>query len=201
MTFFSQARQTCGTTHFIRSCTILHATDFGLPPNFEDWYIYINKFKNSLIQLLIPIKEIHSFKYNPVQSLSSLDKTSWWFITFKVCPVLKTKFKLTGLNQIFEFIYIYIYQSSKLGGTTMNPGHFSHKNLRPFNSITSWWNGNLYQHVINVSNSILKSYLAFYRSNQFLDFSFTECSSVLGTNFCTNRQIWRLISSLQWLIS
>jgi hypothetical protein len=30
---------------------------------------------------------------------------------------------------------------------------------------------------------VLKSYLAFYRSNQFLDFSFTECSSILGTNF------------------
>ena len=37
MTFFSQARRTCGTTHFIRPCTILHATGFGLPPNFEDW--------------------------------------------------------------------------------------------------------------------------------------------------------------------
>jgi hypothetical protein len=38
MTFFSQARRTCGTTHFIRPCTILHATDFGLPPKFEDCY-------------------------------------------------------------------------------------------------------------------------------------------------------------------
>jgi hypothetical protein len=36
MTFFSQAHRTCGTTHFIRPCTILHATGFGLPPNFED---------------------------------------------------------------------------------------------------------------------------------------------------------------------
>jgi hypothetical protein len=36
MTFFSQDRRTCGTTHFIRPCTILHATGFGLPPNFED---------------------------------------------------------------------------------------------------------------------------------------------------------------------
>ena len=36
MTFFSQARRTCGTTHFIRPCTILHATGFGLPPYFED---------------------------------------------------------------------------------------------------------------------------------------------------------------------
>ena len=36
MTFFSLARRTCGTTHFIRPCTILHATGFGLPPNFED---------------------------------------------------------------------------------------------------------------------------------------------------------------------
>ena len=36
MTFFSQARRTCGTTHFIRLCTILHATGFGLPPYFED---------------------------------------------------------------------------------------------------------------------------------------------------------------------
>ena len=36
MTFFSQARRTCGTTHFIRPCTILHATGIGLPPNFED---------------------------------------------------------------------------------------------------------------------------------------------------------------------
>jgi hypothetical protein len=34
--FFSQVRRTCGTTHFIRPCTILHATGFGLPPNFED---------------------------------------------------------------------------------------------------------------------------------------------------------------------
>ena len=39
MTFFSQARRTCGTTHFIRPCTILHATGFGLPPYFEDWLI------------------------------------------------------------------------------------------------------------------------------------------------------------------
>jgi hypothetical protein len=38
MTFFSQARRTCGTTHFICLCTILHATGFGLPPKFEDWY-------------------------------------------------------------------------------------------------------------------------------------------------------------------
>jgi hypothetical protein len=28
--FFSQARRTCGTTHCIRQCTILHATGFGL---------------------------------------------------------------------------------------------------------------------------------------------------------------------------
>jgi hypothetical protein len=34
--FFSQARRTCGTTNFIRPCTILHATGFGLPPYFED---------------------------------------------------------------------------------------------------------------------------------------------------------------------
>ena len=40
MTFFSQARRTCGTTHFIRPCTIWHATDFGLPPYFEDWPLY-----------------------------------------------------------------------------------------------------------------------------------------------------------------
>ena len=38
MTFFSQAHRTCGTTHFIRLCTILHATGFELPPNFEDWF-------------------------------------------------------------------------------------------------------------------------------------------------------------------
>ena len=36
MTFCSQARRTCGTTHFIRPCTILHATGIGPPPNFED---------------------------------------------------------------------------------------------------------------------------------------------------------------------
>ena len=36
MTFFSQARRTCGTTHCIRLCTILHATGFGLQLNFED---------------------------------------------------------------------------------------------------------------------------------------------------------------------
>jgi hypothetical protein len=36
MTFFPQARRTCGATHFIRPCTILHATGIGLPPNFED---------------------------------------------------------------------------------------------------------------------------------------------------------------------
>ena len=36
MTFFSQARWTCGTTDFICPWTILHATGFGLPPNFED---------------------------------------------------------------------------------------------------------------------------------------------------------------------
>ena len=39
MTFCSQARRTCGTTDFIRLCTILHATGFGLPPNFEDCII------------------------------------------------------------------------------------------------------------------------------------------------------------------
>ena len=36
MTFFSQACRTCGTTHFIRPCTILHASGFGLPPKVED---------------------------------------------------------------------------------------------------------------------------------------------------------------------
>jgi hypothetical protein len=39
MTFCSQARRTCGTTHCIRPCTILHATGIGLPPNLEDWII------------------------------------------------------------------------------------------------------------------------------------------------------------------
>ena len=39
MTFCSQARRTCGTTHFILPCTILHATGIGLPPNFEDCWI------------------------------------------------------------------------------------------------------------------------------------------------------------------
>ena len=34
--FFSQARRTCGATHLIRPCTILHTTGFGLPPNFEN---------------------------------------------------------------------------------------------------------------------------------------------------------------------
>ena len=63
-------------------------------------------------------------------------------------------------------------------------------------SLHCFWQGELK----TKNKYVLKSYLAFYRSNQFLDFSFTECSSVLGTNFCTNRQIWRLISSLQWLI-
>jgi hypothetical protein len=37
MTFFSQARRACGTTLFIRLCTILHASGFELvPPSFAD---------------------------------------------------------------------------------------------------------------------------------------------------------------------
>jgi hypothetical protein len=47
MTFFSQARRTCGTTHFIRPCTILHATGFGLPPYFEDWFKKSDLLQNS----------------------------------------------------------------------------------------------------------------------------------------------------------
>jgi hypothetical protein len=39
MTFFSQARRTCGTTHFIRPCTILHATGFG--PQALDFYHHV----------------------------------------------------------------------------------------------------------------------------------------------------------------
>jgi hypothetical protein len=65
MTFFSQARRTCGTTHFICPCTILHATGFGLPPYFEDWgnmksvemiYLYMyRKDKNCQISLVMMV--------------------------------------------------------------------------------------------------------------------------------------------------
>ena len=74
MTFFSQARRTCGTTHFIRPCTILHATGFGLPPNFEDWNDI--KTKQDLIHAVqdiwhkLPLHYIQSIsKYsNPIES-------------------------------------------------------------------------------------------------------------------------------------
>jgi hypothetical protein len=46
--WFSRARQTCGTSHFIRPCTIVHATDFGLPPNFEDWYLYFKTITQTI---------------------------------------------------------------------------------------------------------------------------------------------------------
>jgi hypothetical protein len=35
--FFSQARRACGTTHFVRLCTILHVSGFRLPLDFVDW--------------------------------------------------------------------------------------------------------------------------------------------------------------------
>jgi hypothetical protein len=59
MTFFSQARRTCGTTHFIRLCTILHATGFGLPPKFEDCRIYYSLIS---VQKKIPSEKYHSLK-------------------------------------------------------------------------------------------------------------------------------------------
>ena len=56
MTFFSQARRTCGTTHFIRPCTILHATGLGLAPNFEDceWGLFTYSKILTFFKSLIP---------------------------------------------------------------------------------------------------------------------------------------------------
>jgi hypothetical protein len=56
MTFFSQACRTCGTTHFIRPCTVLHATGFGLPPNFEDCIRY-SKDLSSVFFLSVALKK------------------------------------------------------------------------------------------------------------------------------------------------
>jgi hypothetical protein len=60
MTFFSQARQTCGTTHFIRPCTILQATGFRLPPNFEDCDVQKNNpfHVTILTQVIIGILDL-----------------------------------------------------------------------------------------------------------------------------------------------
>jgi hypothetical protein len=55
MTFFSQARRTCGTTHFIPLCTILHAMGFGLPPYFEDWFCVIGAYPALNFVSLIPL--------------------------------------------------------------------------------------------------------------------------------------------------
>ena len=49
MTFFSQARRTCGTTHLIRLCTILHVTCFGLLSNFKDWSMEMLILVNSVL--------------------------------------------------------------------------------------------------------------------------------------------------------
>jgi hypothetical protein len=66
MTFCSQVRRTCGTTHFIRPCTILHATGIGLPPNFED---SICSVQNVLFALFLFVHDINgsmlpNMKYN-----------------------------------------------------------------------------------------------------------------------------------------
>ena len=62
MTFFSQARRTCGTTHFIRPCTILHTTGFGLPPYFEDWVIsLVLATQHTYIQSMLNLARFISF--------------------------------------------------------------------------------------------------------------------------------------------
>jgi hypothetical protein len=73
--FFSQARRTCGTTHFIRPCTILHATGFGLPPNFEDCdiksefsYILCSYLRRLVIQDSLKCTETLQIFFNPLTS-------------------------------------------------------------------------------------------------------------------------------------
>ena len=80
---FSQTRRTCGTTHFIRPCTILHATGFGLPPNFEDWmmchkvylfiiiYSFSSRFGNKIDD--VSWESVHSgFKQNGLSNVLGL---------------------------------------------------------------------------------------------------------------------------------
>ena len=75
MTFFSQARQTCRTTHFIRLCTILHATGFGQLPKFEDckYSTELNKYCEVTFIRGVPIfvvfvgRLIHEIK-NPMNN-------------------------------------------------------------------------------------------------------------------------------------
>ena len=89
MTFFSQACLTCGTTHFIRPCTILHATGIGLPPNFEDCRWWNNSYCCGWISVL-------AFKFFTYQSsVTLLARTR----------IYKTKRK----NRNYEDNFIQIY--------------------------------------------------------------------------------------------
>jgi hypothetical protein len=74
--WFSRARQTCGTSHFIHPCTIVHATGFGLPPNLTR-YIVGN----------------HDMWWKSVARKH--DSTSWIGIqhTYILCTVIVLKYK------------------------------------------------------------------------------------------------------------
>ena len=89
-TFFSQARRPCGTTHFIRPCTILHASGFGLPPKFKDWRY----------MLLYP-QEIISF----LSRLFNWCKKRTW-------NVLYIRYMLLYPQNIISFSLSFIYQTN-----------------------------------------------------------------------------------------
>jgi hypothetical protein len=96
MTYFSQARRTCGTTHFIRLCTILHATGFGLPPNFEDCYsiIWHNCSKNidNKTEFTKLLRDINNGIY------SSYQKSDLGLITLKCNWLNYNTFQFSWLN-------------------------------------------------------------------------------------------------------
>jgi hypothetical protein len=103
MTFFSQARWTCGTTDFICPCTILHATGFELPPNFEDCK-FTAKFKFSSV----PVTRTSFDKRLNDWSIKNESKNSAEILRGRHCLRTRT-FILFGLS--FTCIKMWYYLS------------------------------------------------------------------------------------------
>ena len=100
MTFCSQVRRTCGTTHFIRPCTILHATGIGLPPNFEDcigqcWFFY---------------PHFYAVFWQPFWKW----QTSWKFWKRRIAPLIVT----------YHYVKFYVSIIIQLEGININVRNF-----------------------------------------------------------------------------
>ena len=120
-TFFSQARRPCGTTHFIRPCTILHASGFGLPPKFKDWR-YMLLYPQEIISFLSRLfnwckKRAWNILYIRYMLLYAQEIISFLSRLFNWCKkrtwnVLYIRYMLLYPQNIISFSLSFIYQTN-----------------------------------------------------------------------------------------